>query len=81
MTTAAQPLVVAARGPMELLRDYAELTKIRVTTLVVVTAWCGFFFGERKSGLPVLTLQLLWALAGIGMVAAGTACMNEIIER
>jgi len=66
---------------MELLRDYAQLTKIRVTTLVVVTAWCGFFFGQRKSGLPVLTINLLWALAGIGMVAAGTACMNEIIER
>jgi protoheme IX farnesyltransferase len=83
MTTAAttQPLVVVARGPMEVLRDYAQLTKIRVTTLVVVTAWCGFFFGARKSALPVLTIKLLWALAGIGMVAAGTACMNEIIER
>jgi protoheme IX farnesyltransferase len=84
MTTAAttQPLPVAAvRGPMEILRDYAQLTKIRVTTLVVVTAWCGFFFGEHKSGLPVVTIKLLWALAGIGMVSGGTACMNEIIER
>jgi protoheme IX farnesyltransferase len=66
---------------MDVLRDYLQLTKIRVTTLVVVTAWCGFFFGERKSGVPVLSLKLLWALAGIGMVSAGTACMNEIIER
>lgn len=80
-TTPMQPIVVSARGPMELLRDYAQLTKMRVTTLVVVTAWCGFFFGQHKSGLPVLTFKLLWALAGIGMVAAGTACMNEIIER
>jgi protoheme IX farnesyltransferase len=74
-------LGVIARGPLDLLRDYAQLTKIRVTTLVVVTAWCGFFFGEHKSGVPVLTVKLLWALAGIGMVSAGTACMNEIIER
>jgi protoheme IX farnesyltransferase len=66
---------------MDLLRDYAKLTKVRVTTLVVVTAWCGYFFGQHKSGLPVLSLNLLWALAGIGMVSAGTACMNEIIER
>jgi protoheme IX farnesyltransferase len=66
---------------MDLLRDYAQIIKIRVTTLVVVTAWCGFYFGERKSGLPVLTIKLIWALAGIGMVAGGTACMNEIIER
>jgi len=82
MTTAPSPaLAVTAYGPVELLRDYAQLTKVRVTTLVVVTAWCGFFFGQHKSGLPVLTINLVWALAGIGMVAAGTACMNEIIER
>jgi protoheme IX farnesyltransferase len=83
MTTAAPapPIAITVRGPFELLRDYLQLTKIRVTTLVVITAWCGFFFGEHKSGYPVLTIKLLWALAGIGMVSAGTACMNEIIER
>jgi protoheme IX farnesyltransferase len=85
MTTApTQPLPVAlsaTRGPMDLLRDYAQLTKVRVTTLVVVTAWCGYYFGAHKSTMPVLSLNLLWALAGIGMVSAGTACMNEIIER
>ncbi len=89
---AGGPVAVAARQPMErprgvpvvlraLVRDYAQLIKVRVTTLVVITAWSGFFFGEHKSGLPVLTLKLLWALAGIGMVSAGTACMNQIIER
>lgn len=84
MTAASTPLAVAnsaTRRPIDVLRDYAQLTKIRVTTLVVVTAWCGFYFGEHKSGLPVMTIKLLWALAGIGMVSAGTACMNEIIER
>ncbi len=84
MTTAAQPLAAtlrSSRGPLDLLRDYAQLTKIRVTTLVVVTAWCGFYFGEHKAGLPVMTMKLLWSLTGIGMVSAGTACMNEIVER
>jgi protoheme IX farnesyltransferase len=84
MSAASTPLAVTnpvTRGPLDVLRDYAQLTKIRVTTLVVVTAWCGFYFGEHKSGLPVVTIKLLWALAGIGMVSAGTACMNEIIER
>jgi len=86
MTTApATPLAtMTERRPMELvrvLRDYAQLTKVRVTTLVVVTAWSGFFFGAQKSAEPVMTLKLLWALAGIGMVSAGTACMNEILER
>ena len=27
-----------------LVRDYAELTKARITTLIVLTAWCGYFF-------------------------------------
>jgi protoheme IX farnesyltransferase len=83
-TMPTTPLALTERRPMELrrvLRDYAELTKLRVTTLVVITAWSGFFFGAHKSLAPVLTWNLLWALAGIGMVSAGTACMNEILER
>ena len=31
-----------------LLRDYAELTKARITTLIVLTAWCGYFFGAHR---------------------------------
>ena len=84
MTTATAPAISLAAivsRPMQLARDYAQLIKIRVTTLVVVTAWCGYYFGRHKSGLPVMGWPLLWALAGIGMVSAGTACMNEIMER
>lgn len=82
MTTAPiEALAIPKRGLTEVIRDYAQLTKIRVTTLVVITAWCGFFFGQHKSGLSVVSMRLIWALAGIGMVSAGTACMNEIIER
>ena len=63
-----------------LLSDYAELTKSRVTTLIVITAWCGFFFGARKAGLPALSWTLLHALLGIGMVSSGTAALNEVME-
>ena len=35
------------------LRDYAELVKLRVTTLVVLTAWCGFYFGAYKNALLI----------------------------
>jgi protoheme IX farnesyltransferase len=82
-TALAQPLAAAhaVRTPLALVREYAQLIKFRVTTMVIITAWCGFFFGQRKTGLPVVSWQLLYALAGIGMVSAGTACMNEIIER
>jgi protoheme IX farnesyltransferase len=63
-----------------LLRDYAELTKLRVTTLIVMTAWCGFYFGAQKSGVSSLSWSLLHALLGIGLVSGGTAALNEVME-
>ena len=63
------------------LRDLAELIKARVTTLIVLTAWTGFYFAAVKSGVDSFSLLLVHALVGIGMVAAGTAALNEAIER
>ena len=63
-----------------LLRDYAELTKLRVTTLIVMTAWCGYYFGAVKSGVSSLSWSLLHALLGIGLVSGGTAALNEVME-
>jgi protoheme IX farnesyltransferase len=61
-------------------RDYAELTKMRVTTLVVLTAWCGYYFGCVKAGIPSLSWGLFHALLGIGLVSGGTAALNEVME-
>jgi heme o synthase len=63
-----------------LLRDYADLTKARITALIVLTAWCGFFFAAHKSGLPALSLGLFHALLGIALVSSGTAALNEVLE-
>jgi protoheme IX farnesyltransferase len=79
MSIATQSLAVV-RGPFDLARDYAELIKLRVTTLVVMTAWCGYYFGARESGIPTLSWGLLQALAGITLIAAGAAALNEVIE-
>lgn len=62
-------------------RDYAELTKLRVTTLIVMTAWCGYFFGAHKAGISWISFGLLNALLGIGLVSSGTAALNEVMER
>jgi heme o synthase len=64
-----------------LLHDYAELTKVRVTTLIVITAWCGYFFASRKLGMSHLNPGLFHALLGIGLVSSGTAALNEVMER
>jgi len=63
-----------------LLRDYADLTKARITTLIVLTAWCGYFFGARRLGVPSWSLGLFRALLGIALVSSGTAALNEVLE-
>ena len=75
----AESLAVARGGAM--VRDYAELIKARVTTLIIMSAWCGFYLGAAKSGVSSLSWMLLHALLGIGLVSGGTAAMNEVVER
>src|SRR5215472_14890633 len=53
---------------------------MRVTTLVVMTAWCGYYFGCLKSGVSSLSWNVAHALLGIGLVSAGTAALNEVME-
>ena len=65
---------------MNLIRDYAELTKARITTLIVLTAWCGYFFGAHRMGVSSWSLGLLQALFGIALVSSGTAALNEVLE-
>lgn len=61
-------------------RDYAELTKARVTTLIVLTVWCGYFLGAHKMGVSSWSLGLVHALLGVALVASGTAALNEVLE-
>jgi protoheme IX farnesyltransferase len=61
-------------------RDYAELTKARVTTLIVLTVWCGYFLGAHKLGVSSWSLGLVHALLGVALVASGTAALNEVLE-
>ena len=81
MSTASQPLAVPREGIGALARDYAELIKARVTTLIVMTAWCGVYFAAAKSGISSLSWTALNALIGIGLVSGGTAALNEVMER
>ena len=46
-----EPLAVpAASAPPGLLADYAELFKLRVTTMVLITSAAGFYLGSLRSG-------------------------------
>jgi protoheme IX farnesyltransferase len=60
------------------LADYLELTKPRVTTLVVATTAVGFYVGSRGGvDLPLFLNTVL----GTTLVAAGTSAFNQYLER
>ena len=77
----AIPMSVPRNAFASLLRDYSELIKLRVTSLIVMTAWTGYYFAAYKSGVSSLSWTMFHALFGIGLVSAGTAAFNEVIER
>lgn len=80
MSTLTLPLSSFRTRASSLFRDYAELTKLRVTSLIVMTAWCGYFFGAHKSGISWFSWGLFHSLFGIGLVSSGTAALNEVME-
>jgi protoheme IX farnesyltransferase len=60
------------------LGDWLELTKPRITTMVLFTTLVGFVTSSRE-GLSVPALVV--ALLGTGLVASGAAVLNQVMER
>src|SRR6202046_4542587 len=80
MSTTTRPMFLLRSQATSRLRDYSELMKARVTTLIVMTAWCGYYFGAQRAGVSSLSWGLFHALLGIGLVSSGTAALNEVME-
>jgi protoheme IX farnesyltransferase len=60
------------------LGDWVELTKPRITTMVLFTTLVGFVTASpNQVHLPALAIALL----GTGFVAAGAAVLNQVMER
>ncbi len=64
-----------------LLGDYATLFKLRVSTMVLITAGAGFYLGSLRSGISPFHAGLLQALLGIAVVTAGSSVLNQALER
>lgn len=62
----------------ERLLAYLELTKPRITFLIVLTAAAGFCLGA-KSGVNYWTL--FHAMTGIALLSSGIAALNQYMER
>ena len=71
----SEAAVAASRSAVA---DYVELTKPRITLMVVLTAFVGYALGSTGS---ILTGRLAAALVGTALVAAGASCLNMVLER
>src|SRR3954464_580640 len=69
------------------MRDYIELTKPRITWLILMSTGIGYFYGlpaaanwwEFLKSIPLLSL--LHTVIGTGLIASGTAALNQWYER
>lgn len=57
--------------------SYLELTKPRITALVVASAAAGFLLGAASFDFALFAQ----AMAGVALVASGTSAMNQVLER
>ena len=58
--------------------DYVELTKPRITALILMSTLVGFYLGSAED---LNFLLLLHTLIGTALVASGTAALNQFWER
>ena len=56
------------------MRDFLELTKPRITALILVCTAVGFLFGSRS---PFDLLTLVHVLIGTALMASGTSALNQ----
>jgi len=64
------------------MRDYIALTKPRITWLILMSTGVGFFFGLKRSWNGFADVVLLAnTLIGTGLIASGTAALNQWYER
>ncbi len=67
------------------LSAYIELTKPRITLLVLVTAYLGYYLGLRSQGDHMVSLEswliLCYLILGTWATSAGAAVLNQVMER
>lgn len=63
-----------------MIHDYIELTKPRITWLILMSTGIGYYFGLPAAG-GIHWLGLAHAIMGTGLLASGTAALNQWYER
>ncbi len=76
-TLTSSPADRRATSVREWVDTYAELAKVRIGLLVLVTTAVGFVVTAGA----LETATLLWTLLGTGLAAAGANSLNQLLER
>lgn len=63
------------------MRDYIELTKPRITWLILMSTGIGYFYGQVWAHGGFHVFLLLHTIIGTGLMASGTAALNQWYER
>src|SRR5438128_2357947 len=58
-------------------KSYLELSKIRLTAMVLITAAVGFILGSTG---PLDYGRLGWTILGTGLAACGASALNQLLE-
>ena len=65
-------------------KNYIQLMKPRITILVIVTSYLGFYLGIRSMNQYLFTIEQLFLLfnllLGTFLTASGSAVLNQVIE-
>jgi protoheme IX farnesyltransferase len=80
-TSATTDQILACAKTHSLLADYATLFKLRISTMVLITAGAGLYLGSLRSGISPFHLSSLEALLGIAVVTCGSSALNQALER
>lgn len=78
MTFSTEALDLALTEGYRRALDFFELTKPRVTLMVLVTTFVGFYLGSHS--IPDY-LRLMQTLLGTALAAGGTLALNQFLER
>jgi protoheme IX farnesyltransferase len=65
---------------VQAVRSYIELTKPRITWLILMSTAVGYWFGRSAAG-SLDWARLFYTVLGTGLLASGTAALNQWYER
>ncbi len=77
----AEPRTTPAHRWKTFATDTLATFKLRVTALVVMTAWAGYYLGAARSGISSFNPTMVDTLIGVALVSCGASALNQAEER